>query len=145
MNLIFLVEDNSNDEALVEIALKRQPLPYELTVARDGQEGLNCLFGAENDRKGKLRYLPSLILLDLNLPKASGFEVLQKIREHPRTRVIPVVIWSSSCETTDLEQAYSLGANSYVQKPTGFEQFSGAVHEIMSYWLKLNQSSSAVM
>jgi two-component system response regulator len=145
MNSILLVEDSTNDETLVTVALQRQPLPYELVVVRDGREALDYLFGSEPGDGGKFSYAPSFVLLDLKLPKIPGLDVLQKIREHPGMRFMPVVIWSSSCELADLQKAYRLGANSYVQKPAQFEQLSEAIREITSYWLKLNRSPSATV
>jgi len=144
MNSILLIEDNPNDEALVSIALKRQPVPLELVVARDGQEGLKFLLDAECRADSQFDGLPSFVLLDLKLPKMDGLEVLSRIREQPNIRAVPVVIWSSSCEIADLKRAYRLGANSYIQKPTQFEEFSSAVHELTSYWLKLNRSPSSI-
>jgi two-component system, response regulator len=144
MNSILLIEDSLNDQALVSIALKRQPVPLELVVASDGLEGLEFLLDAECRPGSKLGGLPSFVMLDLKLPKIDGLEVLRRIREQPSIRAIPVVIWSSSCEIADLERAYHLGANSYIQKPTQFEEFSSAVHELTSYWLKLNRSPSSI-
>jgi CheY-like chemotaxis protein len=145
MNSILLIEDSANDEALVTIALKRQPLPYELVVARDGEEGLDCLLSAQRDHDERSSSLPSFVLLDLKLPKMNGLDVLREIREKPGMRTLPVVIWSSSCETADLQRAYQLGANSYVQKPTQFEEFSNAIHELASYWFKLNRSPASAV
>lgn len=144
MNSILLIEDSASDAALVAIALKRQPMPHELVVACDGEEGLKFLLDARRGAGSKLSGLPSFVMLDLKLPKMEGLEVLRRIREQPSIQPVPVVIWSSSCEIVDLERAYLFGANSYIQKPTGFEEFSQAVHELTSYWLKLNRSRSSI-
>jgi two-component system response regulator len=145
MNSILLVEDSFNDEALVNLALKKQPIPYELVVARDGREALDRLLGWEQTRAYELGHLPSFVLLDLKLPKINGLDVLREMRNHKSMRTIPVVIWSSSCESADVQKAYDLGANSYIQKPTEFEHFLEAIHGITSYWLRLNRPRASII
>jgi CheY-like chemotaxis protein len=129
--IIMLVEDNPNDEALTLRALTKNNIKNEIVVARDGQEALNYLFG-----KGSL---PAVVLLDLKLPKVDGLEVLRRIRSDERTKLLPVVILTSSKEDQDLIQSYSNGANSYVRKPVDFVQFTEAVRQLGLYWLVLNE------
>ena len=132
---ILLVEDNPDDEALTRRAFKRSNIANELQVVRDGQEALDRLFGAES----AARPTPALVLLDLKLPKVDGLEVLKQIRAHDRTRLIPVVILTSSREETDLVDGYGSGANSYVRKPVDFDQFSESVRQLGLYWLVTNE------
>src|SRR5262245_34741937 len=141
---ILLIEDNPNDEELVALALRDQPFLCDLVVARDGVEGLDYLFNSNPRRGSRPKNVPRLVLLDLKLPKMAGLSVLEKLRNDDRTRYVPVVIWSSSGETTDLQKAYELGATSYVQKPVNFNDFSEAIHQIAKYWLRLNRSPSNV-
>jgi two-component system response regulator len=129
---ILLVEDNPDDEALTLRALKRNRIANEVVVARDGAEALELLHG---DRA----FAPCVILLDLKLPKIDGLEVLRRIRSEPSTKVMPVVILTSSKEERDLAESYSLGANSYIRKPVDFEQFIEAVGQLGLYWLVLNE------
>jgi two-component system, response regulator len=126
---ILLVEDNPDDAALTEIALRG--LPASLEVARDGQEALDYLFNHADD-------LPRLVMLDLRLPNIDGLEVLRRIRENARTRLTPVVILTSSTAPDDVTTGYRCGANSYVCKPLDFDQFSGLVRQLGSYWLTVN-------
>jgi CheY-like chemotaxis protein len=140
---ILLIEDNPNDEELVALALRDQPFLCDLVVARDGMEGLDYLFNHAR-RGSRPKNVPRLVLLDLKLPKMDGLSVLEKMRKDDRTRYVPVVIWSSSGEITDLQKAYELGATSYVQKPVNFNDFSHAIHQIATYWLRLNRSPSNV-
>jgi CheY-like chemotaxis protein len=137
---ILLIEDNSNDEMLVKLALERQPEKYDLVVARDGEEALKFLT-ARRDRASASHL--SLILLDLKLPKVDGLDVLRRIREDGLMKQIPIVVWSSSCEPTDLVAAYELGCNSFVQKPMDFALFADAVKQITAYWVDLNRSPQA--
>jgi two-component system response regulator len=139
---ILLIEDNPNDEELVALALRDQKFLCDLVVARDGIEGLDYLFARRGPRPKT--NVPRLVLLDLKLPKMDGLSVLEKLRQDDRTRYVPVVIWSSSGERTDLQKAYELGATSYVQKPVNFNEFSEAIHQIVTYWLRLNRSPSNV-
>lgn len=135
--LILLVEDNPDDEALTIRALKKNKLLNEVIVAHDGAEALDFLFG-KNASGEKSAHLPELVLLDLNLPKVNGLEVLRRIRSDERTRMLPVVILTTSDEERDRVESYKLGANSYIRKPVDFEQFSLAVQQLGVYWLVLN-------
>lgn len=130
---ILLIEDSPDDELLTIRALKKNKLLNEVIVARDGAEALDCLFGPEATAQ-----LPELILLDLNLPKVNGLEVLRRIRSEERTRMLPVVVLTTSDEERDRVESYMLGANSYIRKPVDFEQFSRAVQQLGIYWLVLN-------
>lgn len=136
--VLLLVEDNPVDEALTLRVLDRHGLANEIVVARDGVEALDFLFCREayKDREPDL---PTVMLLDLKLPKVDGFEVLQQVRSDERTRLLPVVILTSSKEQVDVLKSYDMGANSYVQKPVEFEQFSNAVHQLGLYWLIINE------
>jgi len=137
---ILLVEDNADDVALTLRAFKRSHVMNTIAVARDGIEALDYLFGrdAHADRAGAP--LPTLIILDLKLPKLDGLGVLKAIRADERTRLLPVVILTSSKEEQDLISGYSLGANSYVRKPVDFAEFVEAVKVLGVYWLMMNQS-----
>lgn len=137
---ILLVEDNPSDLDLTLHALRRQNLTNAISVARDGAEALDVLLGDERGDSRQAGLAPKVVLLDLKLPKVSGLEVLERIREDPRTKHIPVVILTSSREDKDLLRAYALGVNSYIVKPVSFEQFSEAVRQLGLYWLLLNQS-----
>ncbi|MCM5678460.1 response regulator [Schlegelella sp. S2-27] len=138
--VILLVEDNPDDEALTLRAFKRSHVLNTLCVARDGIEALDFLFarGAYSHRTDEP--LPTLILLDLKLPKLDGLGVLRAIRADERTRLLPVVILTSSKEEQDLISGYSLGANSYVRKPVDFSEFLDAAKMLGIYWLMMNQS-----
>ena len=138
--VILLVEDNPDDEALTLRAFKRSHVLNTLCVARDGIEALDFLFarGAYSHRVDEP--LPTLILLDLKLPKLDGLGVLRAIRADERTRLLPVVILTSSKEEQDLISGYSLGANSYVRKPVDFSEFLEAAKMLGIYWLMMNQS-----
>jgi len=133
---LLLVEDNEGDEALTLRALKKHNIPNPIVVAHDGAEALVTLFAAGGHFEHEL---PRLVLLDLNLPKIGGLEVLTSIRAHARTRCLPVVILTSSAEERDIERGYELGANSYVVKPVDFVQFSDVVRQVGTYWLSLNE------
>jgi two-component system response regulator len=130
---IALVEDNADDEALTMRALKKHSIANDIVVLRDGVEALAYLLAPD-------RPLPQLVLLDLNLPRINGLEVLQRLREEPRTKLLPIVILTSSNEERDLIEGYRLGVNSYVRKPVDFVQFSEAVRQLGLYWLVLNQT-----
>jgi CheY-like chemotaxis protein len=133
---ILLVEDNADDEELTRRAFLRSNVANELEIVRDGQEALDYLFGGEQPA----RPAPALILLDLQLPKVDGLEVLRRIRAGEQTRLIPVVILTSSSEETDLIAGYSGGANSYVRKPVDFNEFSDSVRQLGLYWLVVNEA-----
>ena len=137
--VILLVEDNPNDEELTLRALKKSQILNPVRVARDGAEALDYLFarGAYADRSPT--EVPQVILLDLKLPKVDGLEVLKAIRSDDRTKLLPVVVLTSSVEDKDLTSSYGLGANSYVRKPVNFNQFVEAVRQLGSYWLVINQ------
>jgi CheY-like chemotaxis protein len=140
---ILLVEDNANDELLSIRALKKNGVLNEVVVARDGVEAVDFLFGAGKHAGEDVPGLPAVVLLDLKLPRMNGIEVLRRLRDHPRTRVLPVVVLTSSIEETDLTECYGLGANSYLRKPVDFDQFMEAVRQLGTYWLVLNQSPPA--
>ena len=136
---ILLVEDNPSDVALTRRALARRHVANDLIVARDGEEALDYLFatGPHAGRDGRVQ--PAVILLDLRLPKIDGLTVLERIRADERTRMIPVVVLTTSDEASDLETAYALGGNSYIRKPVDFEQFVEAISHLGLYWLVLNE------
>jgi CheY-like chemotaxis protein len=140
MNLpILLVEDNPDDEALTIRAFKKNGIQNPIDVVRDGQEAIDYLYcqGAHVGRDARIH--PILILLDIKLPKLSGIEVLRQIRGHDSTRLIPVVILTTSKEEDDLVKSYSLGANSYIRKPVDFTRFMDVVKQVGLYWLMLNE------
>ncbi len=137
--IILLVEDNPDDEALTLRAFKRNKIANEVVVVRDGAEALEYLFGTGTYGGRDMAIMPAVILLDLNLPKVGGLEVLQRIRNDPRTKLLPVVVLTTSKEEQDLIDSYSLGANSYIRKPVDFSQFSQAIQHVGLYWLVLNE------
>ncbi len=134
---IFLIEDNEQDEILTIKALQKNKVKNAIVVARDGEEALDMLF--KSDDKKFLNSLPQLILLDLKIPKIDGLDVLKQIRNHPRTKIVPVVILTTSKEEQDLISSYELGANSYVRKPVDFDEFSEVVKSLGTYWLLVNE------
>lgn len=136
---ILLVEDNPDDEALTIRAFGKNSIQNPIVVARDGQEALDYLYaqGAFSSRNAGER--PVLILLDIKLPKLNGIEVLRQIRGHDATKLIPVVVLTTSKEEDDLVKSYSLGANSYIRKPVDFMQFMEVVKQVGIYWLMLNE------
>jgi two-component system response regulator len=138
--VILLVEDNADDELLTLRALKSNNIRNEVVVARDGVEALEYLWRDENPGEPSRGRLPEVVLLDLNLPKLDGLEVLRRLRADERTKLVPVVILTSSNEERDRKASYNLGANSYVRKPVDFEQFSEAARQLGLYWLVLNES-----
>jgi two-component system, response regulator len=140
--VILLVEDNPDDVELTLRAFRLHNVRNEVVVARDGSEALDYLVGRGEfaDRDTSLQ--PQLVLLDLKLPKMSGLEVLKEIRTNPQTRLLPVVILTTSREEKDLVDGYTLGANSYICKPVDFEQFVEAVRQLGLYWLALNETPS---
>src|SRR5215208_3516550 len=137
---ILLVEDNADDELLTLRALKANNIENKVSVVRDGEEALDFLFCANTYADRDPHNLPRLILLDVKLPKMDGLEVLRRLRADPRTRLLPVVMLTSSREHQDMLAGYGLGANSYVRKPVNFEQFVGAVEQLKLYWLSLNEA-----
>ncbi|HEY5602823.1 MAG TPA: response regulator [Gammaproteobacteria bacterium] len=137
---ILLVEDNPDDVTLTLRALKKNNLLNEVVVARDGVEALDYLFHEGRYASAALEYLPELVLLDLKLPKVDGLEVLKRIRSSEATKLLPVVILTSSNEQSDIISGYELGVNSYIRKPVDFEQFIEAVRQLGLYWLVLNQT-----
>lgn len=137
---ILLVEDNPDDQALTRRALKKNNIMNELVVAQDGVEALDYLFGTGAHAGRDLSIMPTLILLDLKLPKVDGLEVLKRLREDERTRLLRVVVLTSSKEEHDLVESYSIGANSYIRKPVDFSQFTEAVRQLGLYWLVLNEA-----
>jgi len=139
---ILLVEDNPDDEALTLRALKANNICNQVDVANDGVQALDYLFGTGDYGGFDADRLPAVILLDLKLPKLDGLEVLQRIRADERTKLIPVVILTSSKEERDLVSGYEKGANSYVRKPVDFDQFCEAVRQLGLYWLVLNERPS---
>ncbi len=140
--VVLLIEDNADDEKLTLRALKKQNVGNRVIVARDGAEAIDWLFsrGAHAHRDPALR--PQLVMLDLNLPKISGLDVLRAIRADPRTHRLPVVVLTSSNEDRDLIESYQLGANSYVCKPVEFTEFTEAVSKLGVYWLLVNSVPS---
>ncbi len=137
--VILLVEDNRDDEELTLRALAKSNVTNPVVVARDGEEALDYLFGRGNYAPPAKTETPQVILLDLKLPKLDGLEVLRAIRSDPKTKLLPVVILTSSVEDQDLVRGYGLGANSYIRKPVDFNQFVEAVKQLGLYWLVLNQ------
>jgi CheY-like chemotaxis protein len=136
---ILLVEDNANDEYLTIRALKKYNVANDVVVAHDGVEALDYLFGTGAHASRDTKDLPLVVLLDLKLPKVDGLEVLRRVRADERTRLLPVVILTSSNEERDVINGYKLGTNSYVQKPVDFTAFVDAVGQLGLYWLMLNQ------
>lgn len=141
---ILMVEDNPDDEELTLLALRQYRLANEIVVARDGEEALDYLFGRGAYAGRDTSEVPQLVLLDINLPKLNGIEVLEAIRADERTRYVPVVMLTTSREERDLVGSYRLGANSYIVKPVDFAQFTEAVRQLEMYWLVLNQPVSEV-
>jgi two-component system response regulator len=137
---ILLVEDNADDEVLTLRALKKNNIKNEVVVAHDGAEALEYLFGTGKFAGRNTDFIPQVVLLDLKLPKVDGLEVLRRLRADQRTKLLPVVILTSSTEEQDRIKGYDLGANSYVRKPVDFSQFIDAVRQLGLYWLILNEA-----
>ncbi len=139
---ILLVEDNPDDEMLTRRAFAKNNITNPVVIAHDGAEALEYLFDEKTNAEGG-QGLPILTLLDLKLPKVDGLTVLRQLRADPRTRLLPVVILTSSAEQQDLVEGYGLGANSYIRKPVDFIQFMEAVRQLGLYWLVLNSAPPA--
>jgi DNA-binding response OmpR family regulator len=135
--LILLVEDDPDHELLTIRALKKSNIANDIRVARDGEEALNILFGEEGLR-------PQVVLLDLKLPKLDGLEVLRRVRENEATRMLPIVVLTSSDEERDVVRSYQLGVNSYIRKPVNFNDFAEATRQLGLYWLVLNECPPTV-
>ncbi|MDQ3510677.1 MAG: response regulator [Pseudomonadota bacterium] len=140
---ILLVEDNPDDVELTRLAFEESRIGNKLVVVSDGAAALDYLFARGKYSERDPTQLPSIVLLDLNLPKIDGREVLQAIRANESTRTLPVVVLTTSAEPFDVESSYALGVNSYIQKPVDFEQFVWAVKQVGLYWLVLNQARTA--
>lgn len=141
--VILLVEDNPDDQVLTVRALKQNRIANRVVIANDGVEAVDYLFGAGTHAGRDTTDLPAVVLLDLKLPRMDGLEVLARIRADERTRLLPVVILTSSKEEKDMVNGYTLGANSYVRKPVDFVQFSEAVRQLGLYWLVMNEAPPA--
>ena len=139
--VLLLVEDNAFDEALTLRAFNKQNTTSSIVVTRDGAEALSYLIGHPGQPPGDL---PKLVLLDLNLPGIDGFEVLRRLRAHQRSRLLPIVILTSSLDEKDLARCYALGANSYIRKPVDYTEFVKVASALSDYWLGLNQSPPVV-
>jgi two-component system response regulator len=136
---ILLVEDNPNDVRLALHALREYKITGRVRVVRDGAEALDFVFCTGPYAGRRAEDVPRLVLLDLKLPLVDGVEVLRRLKSDPRTRMIPVVVMTTSREERDVAESYRLGANSYVVKPVDFDQFAEAMRQLGSYWLQLNQ------
>lgn len=138
--VILLVEDNPDDRELALLAFKEANITNKIIACCDGEEALDYLFatGAYADRD--VRIMPEVMLLDLKLPKIDGFEVLKRVREDPRTKLLPIVVLTTSSEQKDLVESYQLGTNSYIRKPVDFSKFIEFAHQFGLYWLVLNES-----
>ena len=136
---ILYIEDNPNDLELTLHAFKKHHLANEILIARDGEEALDLLFGKDRKETDELTTIPKVILLDLKLPRVDGLEVLKAVKSDDRTKVIPVIVLTSSHEEKDIVESYRLGVNSYIVKPVDFEKFVEAVKIFGLYWLLINQ------
>jgi two-component system response regulator len=141
---ILLVDDNPDDVEMTLMAFRKSNIVNEVTVVEDGQQALDYLFGAGAWEGRDALAMPHMVLLDLNLPKISGLQVLRRMRADARTKRLPVVILTTSSEDQDIVSSYDLGANSYVRKPVDFEQFVDAVHHLGLYWLVINERPPAL-
>ena len=137
--MLLLVEDNPDDVVLARRALKCSGINADMHVACDGVEARDYLFGVGAYAGRDINEQPDLILLDLNIPRLSGLEVLQQIRENPVTKYLPVIMLSTSREQRDMVASYDLGANSYLRKPVDFEHFSALMKQLCLYWLEFNE------
>lgn len=136
---VLLVEDNPDDVELTLRALKKGNLANKVVVAKDGEEALQFIYATGRYSERNIQEHPKVILLDLKLPKIDGLEVLRRIREDERTKMIPVVVLTSSTEEKDIVNSYKLGVNSYISKPVDFDKFLDCVSELGLYWLLLNK------
>ena len=143
--VIVLVEDNSNDEELTLRAFRKSNVANRIVVVRDGAEALDYFFARGPHANRLASEVPQLVLLDLKLPKVDGLDVLRELRADDRTRLIPIVVLTSSAEEQDLLRSYGLGANSYVRKPVDFTQFVEAVRQLGLYWLVINHAAPPVL
>lgn len=141
---ILLIEDNPDDEALTLRAFGKNAVNHPVIVARDGVEAIDYLFGAGAEGSSGRNPMPVVILLDLKLPRIDGLEVLRRIRADESTALLPVVVLTTSSEPRDIQQAYQLGANSYIRKPVDYQDFVKSVNAILNYWLELNQSAELI-
>jgi len=137
--IILLVEDNPDDVKLTLRAFKKGNILNDVVIAKDGVEALDYLFGTGKHEGRETDLMPQVMLLDLNMPRIGGLEVLQRMRADERTRLVPVVIMTTSIEDKDRIESYRLGCNSYVRKPVDFDQFTQAVQQLGLYWLLLNE------
>ena len=137
--IILLVEDNPDDVSLTLRALRKNNIANEVVVVGDGIDALDYLFGTGKYKDRDVSKMPAVILLDLKLPKVDGLEVLQRLRADARTKLLPVVVLTSSKEEQDVFGSYSLGANSYIRKPVDFNKFVDAVRQLELYWMVLNE------
>jgi two-component system, response regulator len=135
---ILLVEDNPDDQELTRLAFEKHNLHNELVIANDGVEALDYLFGTGTDGAHQPFELPTVVLLDLKLPRLDGLEVLRRIRADPRSRTLPVVVLTSSKEDQDVAASYASGVNSYIRKPVNFNEFVESVRQLGLYWLLMN-------
>jgi len=143
--VIVLVEDNSNDEELTLRAFRKSNVANRIVVVRDGAEALDYFFARGPHANRLASEVPQLVLLDLKLPKVDGLDVLRELRADVRTRLIPIVVLTSSAEEQDLLRSYGLGANSYVRKPVDFTQFVEAVRQLGLYWMVINHAAPPII
>jgi len=141
---ILLIEDNPDDEALALRAFGKNAVTNPVIVVRDGVEAIDYLFGADAEGLSGRNPMPVVILLDLKLPRIDGLEVLRRIRADESTALLPVVVLTTSSEPRDIQQAYQLGANSYIRKPVDYQDFMKSVNAILHYWLELNQPAELI-
>lgn len=137
--VILLVEDNPDDEMLTKRALRKNNIANEIVVAHDGVEALEYLFATGAYEGRDPQEMPQVVLLDLKMPRMNGLDVLRRMRADDRTRLLPVVIFTSSKEERDIVESYNLGANSYIRKPVDFDHFVEAIRQLGMYWLVLNE------
>jgi two-component system response regulator len=141
--IILLVEDNPDDEELTLRALRKVRIANEIVVVRNGQDAVDFLLGTGAHSGRGLDEQPAVVLLDLKLPMLNGVDVLRRVRANPRTRLIPIVVLTSSSEEEDMLRSYESGANSYVRKPVDFTAFSEAVSRLGAYWVLLNEHAGS--